>query len=131
TAACDIVTGGAAPVDVGAETLVGREVFDAGFRAFVGKDEVRVTIAVEVRRCDSVSPVGGQFSAVAGAVTVGAAPVDVRGTDAGSVVDVVAEDDVRIAVVVEIGDNRASAAKRRQTSDAAVLVVLQIEEHMR
>jgi|GEM_PF-7087747 len=113
----DVKARGAAPVDVRTGSFHLLDILRPGFGPLVGKHQFRVAVAVEVGRGDPRRPERGQFRTIAGLEAGGTPPIDVRAPDAGVVVDVIAKNDVRIAVLVQIDDQRSAAAKSRESRE--------------
>ena len=88
--------------------------------AVVGEDQVQVPVPVEVGGFHIGGHQGGQLRPPIRLVSLGASPVD-QGLHVDRVVmDEVAEDDLQVAVPVEVGQQRGASSIGGEPGDAAV-----------
>ena len=125
-----IETVGAAPVDVGREVHLGRDLLRSRLHPLIGEDQVRIPVGVQIAGHHTRRPAGGQFGASNARIPVAATPVDVRRADTRVVVDVVAEDQIGIAVLVQVRNRRPAAAEGGEPGDL-IGSVHQAVDHLR
>ena len=111
--------GGAVPVDVGFQ-VVGVSVALTALGAVVGKGQVQVAVPVEIGGFHVGGHQGGQLGAPVRPITLRASPVDQGLHMDRVVVDEIAEDNLQVAVPVEIGQQRRSPSIGGEPGDAAV-----------
>ena len=111
--------GGTVPVDVGFQ-MVGVTVALTALGAVVGKGQVQVAVPVEIGGFHVGRHQSRQLGAPVRPITLRASPVDQGLHVDRVVVDEVAEDDLQVAVPVEIGQQRRSPSIGGEPGDAAV-----------
>ena len=112
-------TPGTVPVDVGLQVEVEPETLTP-FDAPVGEGEIDKAVSVEVRRRHPPGQKRGKLGAMAPLVAVRAAPIDEGHHVNRIVVNEVAEDQLRIAVVIQVHHQGTAASVTGQTGDPLV-----------